>query len=89
MYLHVGNELNIRVKDIVGILDADSATFSSVTKKYLSAANEKKLVSFASEELPKSFILYKNRKKDRFEICFSQLSTQALLGRVGSYGNFS
>ena len=89
MYLHVGNDLNIRTGDIVGIFDADSATVSAVTKKYVSAANSKGLVHFASEELPKSFILYRNRKKNCFEICFSQLSTSALLGRVGTYGNFS
>ena len=89
MYLHVGNELNIRASDIVGIFDADSATVSAVTKKYLSAANGKGLVSFASEELPKSFVLYRNRKKNRYEICFSQLSTSALIGRMGAYGKFS
>ena len=67
MYLHVGNDLNIRVGDIVGIFDADSATVSAVTKKYISAANTKGQVQFASEELPKSFILYRKRKKNCFE----------------------
>ena len=89
MYLHVGNDLNIRESDIVGIFDADTATVSSITKKYLSAQNAKGCVQFASEELPKSFILFRNRKKKRYEICFSQLSTSALLGRVESFGNFS
>ena len=63
MYLHVGNHQNIRLKDIVGIFDADTATVSSVTKKYLSEADAQKCVSFASEEIPKSFVLYKDRKK--------------------------
>ena len=89
MYLHVGNELNIRVSDIVGIFDADSATVSAVTKKYISAQNAKGLVQFASTELPKSFILYRNRKKNDYEICFSQLSSSALYGRVNSFGNFT
>lgn len=89
MYLHVGNELNIRVSDIVGIFDADSATVSAVTKKYISAQNAKNLVQFASTELPKSFLLYRNRKKNQYEICFSQLSTSALLGRLGHFGSFS
>ena len=89
MYLHVGNELNIRTTDIVGIFDADTATVSSVTKKYLANANAKGCVNFASKELPKSFILYKNRKTKNYEICFSQLSTSALIGRVGNFGSFS
>ena len=89
MYLHVGNDLNIRESDIVGIFDADTATVSSVTKKYLSAANAKGCVQFASTELPKSFVLYRNRKKKQFEICFSQLSSSALAGRLGHFGSFS
>ena len=35
MYLHVGNNQNIRIRDIIGIFDADTATVSSVTKKYI------------------------------------------------------
>ena len=81
MYLHVGNNQNIRLKNVIGIFDADSATVSSVTKKYLSAAEAEKSVFFASVELPKSFVLYRD-KDGSFRICFSQLSTAALAGRI-------
>ena len=84
MYLHVGNNRNIRVKDIVGIFDADSATVSSITKKYLSEADSDGSVDFASEEIPKSFVLYKD-KENKYRICFSQLSSAALYGRIGTY----
>jgi hypothetical protein len=84
MYLHVGNNRNIRVKDIVGIFDADSATVSSITKKYLSEADSDGSVDFASEEIPKSFVLYKD-KENKYRICFSQLSSSALYGRIGTY----
>lgn len=84
MYLHVGNHENIRERDIIGIFDADTATVSAITKKYLTAAQEKETVRFASIELPKSFVLYRDRsKKDaRYEICFSQISSSALMGRL-------
>ena len=85
MYLHVGNNQNIRVKDIVGIFDADTATVSAVTKKYLSNADGGGIVSFASEEIPKSFVLYKDRIKKKYRICFSQLSTASLCGRVEQF----
>ena len=65
MYLHVGNNRNIRVRDIVGIFDADTATVSAVTKKYLSAQQAAKTVEFASVELPKSFVLYRDERKNR------------------------
>lgn len=82
MYLHIGNNQNIRVTDVVGIFDADSATVSSVTKKFLSAAEAAKTVRFASMELPKSFVLYRDRRAGKLKICFSQLSTASLAGRA-------
>ena len=79
MYLHVGNNKNIRERDIIGIFDMDTSTVSQITRKYLSKAEKSDITVSAGEELPKSFVLYK--KGDGFEICFSQLSTGSLLGR--------
>ncbi len=81
MYLHAGNNKNIRERDIVGIFDADSATVSTVTRKYLASADKRGMVEAANEELPKSFILYKDAKGE-YRICFSQISSAALLGRT-------
>ena len=80
MYLHVGNNKNIRIRDIIGIFDADTATISSVTRKYLTAAERERLVLSAKDEIPKSFILY--RENGKFMVCFSQISTSALCGRI-------
>ncbi|MBQ9079618.1 MAG: DUF370 domain-containing protein [Clostridia bacterium] len=80
MYLHIGNNKTIRLRDIVGIFDADTATQSAVTKKYLSDASRRGEVNTASEELPKSFILY--RSKGKFEIYFSQISVSTLQKRM-------
>ncbi|MBE6594281.1 MAG: DUF370 domain-containing protein [Ruminococcaceae bacterium] len=79
MFLHVGNNKNIREKDIIGIFDADTATVSSVTRKFLTEAEKRGEVEIAGEEIPKSFVIF--RKKGGNGICFSQLSTSALLGR--------
>ncbi len=81
MFLHVGNNKNIREKEIIGIFDADTATVSTVTRKYLAGAERRGEVEACTEEIPKSFVLY--RKKDGYGICFSQLSSAALLGRSG------
>ncbi len=79
MFLHIGNNKNIRKKEIIGIFDADTATISSVTRKFLSVAGKRGEVEAAKEEIPKSFILY--RKNKGYGICFSQISTSALVGR--------
>ena len=79
MFLHIGNNKNIRENDIIGIFDADTATVSAVTRKFLAESEKRGEVDAATEEIPKSFVIF--RKKGGNGICFSQLSTSALLGR--------
>ncbi len=85
MFLHVGNNKNIREKEIIGIFDADTATVSGITRKFLRDAGKRGEVESSSQEIPKSFVLY--RKGKRHGICFSQLSSTALLGRSGAENN--
>ena len=80
MFLHVGNHKNIREKDIIGIFDMDNATVSTVSRKFLSEAQKRNEVIWAAEEIPKSFLLY--YENGECKICFSQLSTAALRGRM-------
>ena len=80
MYLHAGNNKNIREKDIIGIFDADNSTLSYITRKYLAEAEKEERVITAKDEIPKSFILYKENRK--YMICFSQISTASLMGRT-------
>ena len=84
MFLHVGNNKNIRKKEIIGIFDTDNATLCSpTTKKFLAAAQKRGEVESAGEDIPKSFILYGNYEGSR--ICFSTLSTSALCGRLKTH----
>ena len=79
MYLHVGNNKIIRERDIIGIFDIDNSTISHTTRQYLARAESRGEVSAACEELPRAFVLYREGKNNK--ICFSQLSSTALLGR--------
>ncbi len=83
MYLHIGNQKNIREKDIIGIFDADKTTTSWITRRYLSEAQRRDLVKAANQEIPKSFVLYRDLNDGHCKVYFSQLSTSALVGRVG------
>ena len=94
MYLHVGNQKNIRKRDIIGIFDADRTTASGVTRRYLAKAEEKGQVDSAREEIPKAFVVYQEKKckerrgiKEQSEpkpqqICFSQLAVSTLVKRI-------
>ena len=84
MFLHVGNNKNIRLSSVVGIFDMDNATLSSVTRKYLNGMQKEGLVESAIDELPKSFVLY--FENGEYKICFSQISSTALKGRMSSFG---
>ncbi len=80
MYLHVGNNKMIRERDIIGIFDMDNSTVSHITRKYLSEAEREDRLIAARDEIPKSFILYKENGK--YMVCMSQISTSSLMGRT-------
>ncbi len=88
-FLQIGSGTLIRESDIIGIFDTDSATASSpITKKYLSEAEKNGDVEADVDDIPKSFVLYRERTVDadgnkgcRFRICFSELSSSVILQR--------
>ena len=80
MYLHLGQEIVVRMRDIVGIFDLDTTTISKHTRKYLSQAEKNGMVVNVSAELPKSFIVCKDEKKT--VIYISQISSATLLKRT-------
>ena len=82
IYLHIGNSQNIRTKDVIGIFDAEKEEQPSEIDRILSGEEAKKHVRFASMELPKSFVLYRDRRTGKIKICFSQLSSSSLVGRA-------
>ena len=83
MYLHVGNNRNIRTKAIIGIFDTDNATVSPTTRAFLKEKSKKiRLWNAAGNEIPKSFVLYIDWDGDS-SVTFSQLSSSALGGRSG------
>lgn len=76
MYLHIGSNKNLRLKNVIGIFDSDTATVAQTTKDYLKKKQKDKKLFSSSAELPKAFVL-----TDGGEVWLSQLSTSALKGR--------
>lgn len=81
MYLHLGNNVMIKTEDVVGIFDLDSTTISKKTRDYLNLAEKNGEVISVSFELPKSFVVCKNKKERK--IYLSQLSSSTLQKRLG------
>lgn len=80
MYLHLGEKTVIKTNTILGIFDLDNTTISKITRDFLSSQTKKGNVINVSYELPKSFILCK--EKDETYVYISQLSSQTLLKRM-------
>ena len=76
MYIHLGNEMVVNDKDIIGIFDLETTTISKHSRKFLEASEKQKQVINVSYELPKSFILTDNKQQKNVYI--SQISTNTL-----------
>ena len=77
MFLHAGNNKNLRLKEIIGIFDMDTSTVSADTKNFLKKAEKKKKTEALFDEVPKSFIVTEDGK-----VYLTQISTHSLIGRV-------
>jgi hypothetical protein len=80
MYLHLGQDVIVSQKSIIGIFDLENSSQSHITRKFLEKAEKEKRIINVSEELPKSFALCEENGK--IKIYISQLSTTTLLKRT-------
>ena len=79
MYLHIGSDVTLDTRGIVGIFDIDNTTVSRLGKRFLPAARKKNQIVYATEDLPKSFIITEN--KGNTKIYISSMSTHVLMKR--------
>ena len=80
MYLHLGQDTVIKLRDIIGIFDLDKSTISKQTRDFLSRAERNGQVINVTSELPKSFVLC--NKDHKYVVYISQISTTTLLKRT-------
>lgn len=84
MYLHIGKGKTLKDKDIIGIFDLDTSTVSEKTKEFLNKKEKERLTEYADFDLPRSFILCKNKDKG-YKVVFSRISTVGLKDRAEEY----
>ena len=83
MYLHLGSSVIIHQDDVLGIFDLDNTTASYLTRDFLSKAEREGRVVSAGDDLPKSFLLCRDRQ-GRDTVYLSQLAASTLLKRLES-----
>ncbi|MGX6445918.1 extracellular matrix regulator RemB [Neobacillus sp. K501] len=57
MYIHIGEDLNIRAKDIIAILDKESVNSSQLVEEFLSC-HTKKLINLSKNPFKSVVITY-------------------------------
>lgn len=80
MYLHIGNGKSVKKKDIIGVFDLDTATVSSITKKFINNTQKKGGLEYYDTDLPRSFVLFSDGEKARVRL--SRISSVGLKIRL-------
>ena len=83
MYLHLGADVAVRRQDVVAVFDLDNASASHRTRAFLRAAETAGRVVNVAEDLPKSFVLCREKGGETV-IYLSQLNPATLLKRAES-----
>lgn len=80
MYLHLGQDTVVSYDKILGIFDLEATTVSKPTRDYLANATKTGRVVNVSMDLPKSFIVCRN-KDGSTTVYISPISPSTLLKR--------
>jgi hypothetical protein len=80
VFLHLGENVVVPIKDIIGIFDLQNTIYSSDTIQFLRLAEEDGFVERITEEQPKSFIIAEVNNKSK--IYFSPISSTTLTKRT-------
>ena len=79
MYLHVGNEVILNEKDVVGVFDIENASISKFTKEFLSRSQKAGEVVTVTNDIPKSLVVWE--KNGERKLYLSQLAPATLRKR--------
>lgn len=83
MYLHIGQETVVPMREIVGIFDMENTTVSKNTRVFLNETQRKGRVITVGEDLPKSFVVCQSGDQPP-TVYISQISCATLLKRTES-----
>lgn len=87
MFIHLGGDVVVPLKDIIAIMDIESSSISQNTKEFLQTAEDEGFIKRISNDNPKSFIL--SEKDNKTIIYLSPISSVTLQKRSGFIDNIS
>ena len=66
MFLHIGGDVVVPMKNVIAILDIETTTLSKDTKEFLKIAEEEGFIEAISDDIPKSFVITETEKKAKY-----------------------
>ena len=86
MYLSIGKTAVIPDETVIGVFDLDNCSQSYLTREFLSAAEKAGRVLNAAEDIPNSFLICAERKRNAEEesstVYLSQSTSRTLEKRI-------
>lgn len=79
MFLHLGENVVVPIKDVIGIFDIETTMYSADTSQFLRMSEEDGFVERITNEPPKSFVIAEVDKKSK--IFLSPISSSTLSKR--------
>jgi hypothetical protein len=80
VFLHLGENVVVPIKDIIGIFDLETSMYSSDTIQFLRLAEEDGFVERITKDKPKSFVIAEVNKKSK--VFLSPISSVTLSKRT-------
>lgn len=80
VFLHLGENVVVPIKDVIGIFDYNSTSYGSDTTQFLRLAEDDGFVERITNEAPKSFVIAEVKKKSK--IYLSPISASTLTRRT-------
>ena len=84
-YLHIGMNVMVDPRRVIGIFDLDNTSTSKHTRRFLDGAEKEGVMQSGYEDIPKSFVVC-DHPYHRQIIYLSQLNSQTLLKRAQGKG---
>ena len=83
MFIHIGNNNTVLVKDIIAILDKDTVESFETTKNFIERLIKKGLLfNFEDKEIKSYVIIGSDNKNSKYGLYTSSISSQALYQRI-------
>ncbi len=85
MFLHIGNGRTVRQKDVIAILDMDTASMGKDSRAFLSRAQKNGEIEVVDSDLPRAILLCDGDDEQREQLYLTHISVRALCARANSH----